>query len=140
MRLQEIAARVKDEFGGDLRSGLSGPIAKVRKALKTFPGIADPGADRILLFGSIVPVAAVPSNGTHVLERIHHARERENYGVQYREAQAAIEAEVPEKFDARCRAYLLLKRHGQEICKRAKPKCADCPVSGGCAFFTAQRP
>lgn len=30
MRLKEIAARVKDEFGGDLRSALVGPIAKVR--------------------------------------------------------------------------------------------------------------
>ena len=61
MRLKEIAARVKDEYAGDLRSALVGPIAQVRKLLKKFPNIADPGADRILLFGSVAPVAAVPS-------------------------------------------------------------------------------
>jgi endonuclease III len=98
MRLKEIAARVKDEFGGDLRGGLVGPVAQVRKLLKKFPNIADPGADRVLLFGEIAPVAAVPSNCPHVLVRIRSGQERENYGATYREAQDAIAAEVPEKF------------------------------------------
>ena len=138
MRLKEIAARVKDEFGGDLTAHLVGPIQQIRKILKTFPSIADPGADRILLFGGIAPVAAVPSNCPHVLVRILHGQERENYGVTYREAQEAIVAEIPEKFDARVRAYLLLKRHGQQICK-TKPKCDQCPVNAGCAFFAGKR-
>jgi endonuclease-3 len=111
----------------------------VRKILKKFPSIADPGADRILLFGGIAPVAAVPSNCPHVIVRIQHGQERENYGVTYREAQQAIEAEVPEKFDARARAYLLLKRHGQEVCKRTKPKCAHCQINSSCAFFAGSR-
>jgi endonuclease III len=135
MRLKEIAARVKDQFAGDLRTALIGPIAQLRKTLKSFPNIADPGADRILLFGGIKPVAAVPSNCPHVLVRILHGRERENYAVTYREAQEAIEAEVPQSFDARTRAYLLLKRHGQELCKRTKPKCPQCLVRSRCAFF-----
>jgi endonuclease-3 len=134
MRLKEIAARVKDEFGDDLRSALVGPIAQVRKILKTFPNIADPGADRILLFAGIAPLPAVASNCPHVLVRIQCGRERENYGVTYKEAQQAIATEVPEKFDARMRAYLLLKRHGQEICKR-KPKCPVCPINSHCALY-----
>lgn len=138
MRLKEIAARVQDEFAGDLRASLVGPIAQVRKILKSFHSIADPGADRILLFAGIAPVAAVASNCPHVLVRILHGRERENYGVTYREAQEAIEAEVPAKFDARIRAYLLLKRHGQELCKRTKPKCDQCPVSASCAYFAGK--
>jgi endonuclease III len=73
-----------------------------------------------------------------VLVRILHGRERENYGVTYREAQEAIEAEVPAKFDARIRAYLLLKRHGQELCKGAKPKCDQCPVNSLCAYFAGK--
>lgn len=138
MRLKEIAARVKDEFGGNLRAALVGPIPQVRSALKKFPNIADPGADRILLFAGIAPLAAVPSNCPHVLVRILHGQERENYGVTYREAQQAIASEVPEKFDARIRAYLLLKRHGQELCKRTKPKCHECPVNSICAYFTGK--
>lgn len=139
MRLKEIAARVKDEFGSDLRAALVGPIAQVRKMLKKFPNIADPGADRILLFGGITPVAAVPSNCPHVIVRIQRGQERENYGVTYREAQQAIHAEVPEKFDMRARAYLLLKRHGQEVCKRTNPQCSHCPVNSSCAFFAGNR-
>jgi endonuclease III len=134
-RLKEIAARVIDDFGNDLPAALVGPIAEARKILKKFPGIADPGADRILLFGGVAPVAAVPSNCPHVLLRIRRGRERDNYGAMYREVQHAIEAEVPETIQARQRAYLLLKRHGQELCKRTKPKCLECPVSAHCAFF-----
>ena len=135
VRLMEIAARIQHEYGGDLRAGLAGPLSKVRQALKRFPNIADPGADRILLFGGIAPVPAVPSNCPHVLVRIQHGQERENYGVNYREAQQAIEAEIPATFDARMRAYLLLKRHGQSLCKRSNPKCDQCPVNSSCAFF-----
>ncbi len=139
MRLKEIAARVKDVFGGDLRAGLVGPMAQVRKALKKFPGISDPGADRILLFAGIAPVAAVPSNCVQVLVRIQLGKERENYGVNYRQAQEGIETEIAASLDARKRTYLLLKRHGQELCKRTNPKCEKCPVGGACAFFAGKR-
>ncbi len=138
MRLKEIAACVKDEFGGDLRAALVGPMAQVRKALKKFPSIADPGADRMLLFAGLAPVAAVPSNCPYVLVRIQRGQEHENYVVTYREAQKAIEAEISQTFDSLIRAYLLLKRHGQELCKRTKPKCAECPVSASCTFFASK--
>ncbi len=135
MRLQTIAEWVQKEFAGDLRGELKRlPVAKARAALKKFPNIADPGADRILLFGGISPVGAVPSNGPQVLVRIGRGREHENYGLNYREAQEAIEAETAASFDARRRAYLLLKQHGQAICKRTNPKCGECPVANRCAF------
>ena len=139
LRLKQIAMAVNDEFGGDLRSALVGPLSKVRKALKKFPCIADPGADRILLFAGIMPIAAVHSNCPQVLVRVLYGEESENYGVNYREAQQAIAAEVPETFDARRRAYLLLKHHGQQLCKRTKPKCEECPVSSNCAFLAGHR-
>jgi endonuclease III len=139
LRLKEIAARVTNEFAGDLRAALAGPVDAARKKLKKFPNIADPGADRILLFGGVAPVAAVPSNCPHVLVRIQHGLEHENYGRTYLEAQAGIAAETPARAAARKRAYLLLKRHGQEICKRTKPKCAECPVNNCCAYFAGKR-
>jgi endonuclease-3 len=135
MRLKEVAARVKDEFHGDLSAALSSAGAKARALLKKFPGIADPGADRILLFGGIQPLAAVPSNSPQVLVRIMRGKERENYGVNYKETQEALEAGLPRDFAPRTRAYLLLKQHGQEICKRTSPKCTLCPLSANCAYF-----
>ena len=74
-----------------------------------------------------------------MLVRIQRGQERENYGVTYQEAQAAIDAEIPRNFDARTRAYLLLKRHGQTLCKRSNPQCADCPVKSSCAFSAGKR-
>jgi endonuclease III len=139
LRLKEIGMRVQDKLGGDLRAALAGSRSEARKTLKRFPGIADPGADRIMLFAGITPVAAVPSNGTQVLVRILSGQERQNYSANYREAQRAIAAGVPETFDARTRAYLLLKRHGQETCKRTKPKCENCPLCSNCAFFAGHR-
>jgi endonuclease III len=139
LRLKEIAERVEKEFGGHLLEGLKGlPIARVRAALKKFPNIADPGADRILLFGGISPVAAVPSNCPHVLVRIRIGVERENYGATYEEAQRMIEEDVPAKFDARIRAYLLLKSHGQKFCKLKNPRCGECPVAESCAYFAGK--
>jgi endonuclease III len=133
VRLQEIAGRVLHEFNGDLRGALTGSTQEARKILKRFHGIADPGADRILLFARIAPVAAVPSNCPHALVRIVHGAERENYGVTYREAEEILEMEIPRDFAARQRAYLLLKCHGQQVCK-SKPQCERCPVSAACAY------
>jgi len=138
MRLQEIAARVEREFAGDLRASLAGPLPKVRKLLCTFPNIAGPGADRILLFAGIAPLPAIPSNCPHVLVRIQRGLERENYNQTYREAQQAVKEESPAKCGPRTRAYLLLKRHGQELCKRTNPKCDRCPVNTHCTWFAGK--
>jgi endonuclease-3 len=135
MRLKEIAERIVKQYAGDLRAGLNGlSVPQARAALKQFPNIGDPGADRILLFAGISPVAAVPSNCPHVLVRIQLGQERENYGRTYREAQQIMEEAISPKFDSRTRAYLLLKHHGQQLCKTSKPKCDVCPVSSDCAF------
>jgi endonuclease III len=133
-RLHELAFRVENEFGGDLRAALVGPVAKARKVLKSFHGIADPGADRILLFAGLSPIAAVPSNCTGVLLRILKSTEDQNYSATYREEQRVIAGELPETFDARARAYLLLKHHGQQLCKRTSPKCTECPLMPHCAY------
>jgi endonuclease-3 len=124
LRMKEIAQRALNGF------------VVSRAELKKYPNIADPGADRILLFAGKAPVAAVPSNCPHVLVRILRGRERENYGVNYRLAQEAIDRDVPATLDARARAYLLLKRHGQELCKRAKPKCDICPLNDVCRYHS----
>ena len=133
-RLQELAFRVENEFAGDLRAALAGPAAKVRKLLKSFHGIADRGADRILLFAGIRPIAAVPSNCAGVLLRILEGDTGKNYSTTYREEQRIIASELPEAFAARARAYLLLKNHGQQLCKRSSPKYTECPLRSDCAY------
>jgi endonuclease III len=134
-RLQEVARRVRDEFGGDLRAGLVAlDTAERRRVLKTFPGIGEPGADRILLFGHIAAVAAVPSNCPHVLLRIGAGREAASYGATYAQAQELLVSSLPATFAALTRGYLLLQQHGRMLCKRESPKCNICPVAKSCAY------
>lgn len=135
-RLKEIAQTIQERFGGDLLSALSRlPVAQVRATLKKFPGIGDPGADRIILFGGIAPVPAVPSSCPQVLVRIESGEPRETYNANFRVAREIVQSEVADTFVARTRAYLLVQQHGQQICKRSSPKCESCPIAGSCAYF-----
>lgn len=145
-RLKLIARIVNENFGGDLKWALEKLLSdekipaekrlrRAKGALKEFPVIGEPGADKILLFSGMVPIAAVPSACPGVPQRIFFGHEDKNYGKGYRAAQEVMSANLPETFGVRRRAYLLLKRHGAEICKRTKPKCEICPVSGMCVYF-----
>ena len=69
-RWLEIARITIDQFGGDLSSILTKPYAEAKRALKQFPNIGDPGADKILLFAGIAPQPCLDSNGLRALVRL----------------------------------------------------------------------
>jgi len=138
-RIHDIARRVVDDFHGNLAAALAQlPPEDTRKALKRFPGIGDPGADRMMLFGDMAPIAAIPSNATQVAVRIQHGDSLGSYAKDYSEGVKLIESHVSAAIPSRKRAYLLLKIHGETLCKRAKPKCEDCPIARGCAFLRSE--
>ena len=133
-RVKEIAERVQEEYGGDLRTALSRLSApQARKALKAFPGIGNPGADRILLFSRLSPVAAVPSACPYVLVRVLQGPEGPKYVAVYAAAQQMLST-LAATFDERIRGYLLVAHHGHELCKRTNPLCARCALRAQCAF------
>jgi endonuclease-3 len=145
-RLKEIARVVQAEFHGDLRATLKeclraekkqpgSGIHAAKKVLQIFPVIGEPSAEKILLFSKLAPLAAVPSACVGVPMRLWFGQEGKNYAADYRAARSVLNAGLPETFAARQRAYLLLKKHGQQICKRQKPKCEICPLTGQCAYF-----
>jgi endonuclease III len=133
-RIREIAARSSAEEGADPDRIAELPIAEARKLLKTYPTIGDPGADKILLLSHTEAVAAVPSNATQVPLRLGFGKEQSSYAAGYRSAQAVLDAGLPRTFAARVRAYVLLKKHGEETCKRSRPQCQRCPVASDCPF------
>lgn len=137
-RLKEIAARVLEEFSGDMRAVLKRPLPEAKKALKKFPTVGDSTAEKILLFNKIGPVAAIPSNAVHAALLLFGGPpqlDRRNWAAAYRFAQDAVRSTFPENIDAQLRAYLLLKQHAQEICKFSRPLCDQCPVSSLCPYF-----
>jgi endonuclease III len=135
-RIRAIVRTIEEELGGNLRAALAQRSeAEARKLLKRFPGIGAPGADRILLFAAVAPLAAVPSSCPHVLVRVLAGTESASYRDTYASARALIEAQIPATLAARQRAYLLLQRHGRERCKAREPQCADCALAGDCAWL-----
>lgn len=105
---------------------------EARKVLRRFPGIAEPGADKILLFCRGERSLAPDSNALRVLIRLGYGRAGSNYGRQYRSAAAAVAPELPAAFDRLIAAHQLLRRHGQTVCTRSEPGCDICPLSVDC--------
>jgi len=132
-RLKVIARLMTEDFGGDLRRILDAS-KEARKALKRFPTIGDPGADKVLLFCAGIPVAAVPSNCLHVPLRLGLGIQRSSYAASYRSVQEALTLLLAGQPEAMRRAYLLLRHHGQELCHRTVPLCGSCPVAQMCPY------
>ncbi len=99
---------------------------------RAFPGIGGPGVDRIDLFTGARAVLALDANALRVLARLGYCDPARSYSIAYRQAQAAAQAALPATISALQRASQLLRRHGQEICRRKAPSCASCPVSASC--------
>lgn len=131
-RLRGVAARVRDDWGGSLTGVLRLPYAEARRALMTFPSIGPPGADKILLLTGSRPILALDSNALRVLLRLGYGREQKSYAASYHSAQRAAMVVLPGSVPALRGAFLLLQRHGQEICRRSAPRCSMCPLRVGC--------
>jgi endonuclease-3 len=134
-KLRECAKIVLEEFDGDLRAVLRLPWPKAKKALQKFPGIGEPGAEKILLFTRTQPTLALESNGLRVLVRLGFGEEKKSYSTTYRLVQKAAGEGIDNDFSWLIEAHLLLRRHGQELCRRSDPECDNCPLTANCDFF-----
>jgi endonuclease-3 len=134
-KLRKCAQAVLEDFDGDLRPVLMLPLPKAGKALQTFPGIGEPGAEKILVFTRTYPVLALESNGLRVLLRLGFGEEKKSYSTTYRLVQKDAGSGIDTDFSSLIQAHLLLRRHGQELCRRSEPMCEKCPLAPDCKFF-----
>jgi len=131
IRAAQIAMK---EFGGKVSSVLELPQKKAVTALKKFPSIGEASAEKIMLFCGKGDELPLESNGLRVLVRIGFGAEEKNYNVMYRNARSAIADQVVRENTWLVSAYLLLRRHGQTICKTSAPFCSKCVVANVCAY------
>jgi endonuclease III len=110
-----------------------------RRLLKRFPGIADPGADRILLYAGGHRLLGPDSNALRVLHRLGFGRQEKDYGRTYRSVLEAAETELPRTAAAMVRMRQLLRRHGKEICRSSAPRCGACPLRSVCWYYQRLR-
>jgi len=134
-RLRQIAEIAHWIFKDDLQSVLKKPLAEAKKALKQFPSVGDPGAEKILMLTRSHPVLALESNGLRVLLRLGFAEEKKSYSANYRTVQGTLKTQLPSGHDQLIAAHQLLRRHGQELCKSSRPLCDDCPLRQTCRYF-----
>jgi endonuclease III len=137
-RWQEIARITLSQFDGDLDQILKLPYAQAKKALKQFPNIGDPGAEKILMFCGASPGMPLEWNGLRVLTRVGYGRWQKNYSAAYKSVQEALKPELPRKAETIAQAHLLLRQHGKEICRDKSPQCYECPVKDLCAYPVKQ--
>ena len=133
-KLQKCAQIALEEFDGDLRPVLKLPFPKAKKALQKFPGIGEPSAEKILLFARTYPVLPLDSNGLRVLLRLGFGEEKKSYSTTYRLVQKDVQEGLDEDFAWLVQLHLLLRHHGQELCKRTKPECKKCPLAPECDY------
>lgn len=136
-KLRLIAQIALQEFDGDLDKVLKMPTAQARKSLKKFPGIGDPGAEKILLYTRTEPVLALDSNALRVMLRLGYGEEQKNYSSSYRSAQESVQDDLKPDFDRLIAANQLLRRHGQELCKTNNPICRRCPIKNSCRYYAS---
>ncbi len=135
-RWREIARITLSQFDGNLDSILNGPYAAAKRALKQFPNIGDPGAEKILLFCGMADGLPLESNGLRVLTRLGWGREQKSYGAMYKSVQDDLAGELPKSAARLMEAHLLLREHGKTLCKDKAPVCSECPLARGCRYAT----
>jgi endonuclease III len=133
-RLRKIAHLAHTVFDDDLGAVVKLPLPQAKKALRRFPAIGEPGAEKILMLAGGAPVLALESNGLRVLLRLGFAREEKSYAANYRAVQQAIRSQVPKKASEIIAAHQLLRQHGQTLCKRNRPLCEQCPLRKDCPY------
>ena len=130
--LIEAAELVVGEFDGSLDAVCGRPLPDAKKALMRIRGIGEPGAEKILLLTRSHPVMGLDSNGLRVLVRLGYGAESKSYTTMYRSATSAAHVELGDAIEPMVEANLLLRAHGQTLCKTASPRCGACPVRNDC--------
>jgi endonuclease-3 len=132
-KLRACAQIAIEDFGAELRLVLRQPLQQAKKALRRFPGIGEPGADKILLFAGVQISLAPDSNALRVLGRLGFIAEHKSYARMYALSRE-LKATPALKIAAAQEANLLLQTHGQTLCKRNAPLCGACPLANRCPF------
>jgi endonuclease III len=141
MKPEHRAAKVRESAAVAKRIGLPRLNEAIRtdpeaakKRLREFPSVGEPYADRILLFAGGHPRIAPDSNALRVLCRLGFVEEAKSCSTTYRKAATRTADEIADAKTART-LHLLLRRHGQEVCKASEPRCALCPLRERCAWY-----
>jgi endonuclease-3 related protein len=131
-RLKNFFALLKGEWSCDLQGFLQQPPDLLREQLLSVKGIGPETADSIILYAAEQPVFVVDAYTHRIL--IRHNIIDDSYD--YHAIQELFMDNLAEKTSLYNEYHALIVRVGKEFCKKSKPVCHDCPLSGLNDIFT----
>ena len=131
LRLHEAARTITAEHDGQVPPDLT--------ALRALPGVGEYTARAVAAFAFGARVPVIDTNVRRVLSRIVRGRDsvRESATAADRAELAAL---LPQAPAVAARFSVALMEFGALVCTATAPRCPDCPVRDGCAWFRAGSP
>jgi endonuclease-3 len=130
--LIKAAELVIGDFDGSLDDVCRRPLPEAKKQLMRIYGIGEPGAEKVLLMTRSHPVMGLDSNALRVLTRLGYGTTAKSYTTTYRSATAAALPELGSNIETLVEANLLLRTHGQTVCRTTAPRCGACVIRADC--------
>jgi endonuclease-3 related protein len=125
-RLQNLFSMIERQWDGDLDFLLAQPAAELREQLLSVKGIGPETADSIVLYAAGQPLFVVDTYTHRILSR--HEIIPDEYD--YFQIQELLMDSLEEDAVLFNEYHALLVQVGKNFCKKSKPKCATCPLSG----------
>jgi len=125
-RLRNFLEYVNREWHGDLGAFLAQPIEHLRESLLAVKGIGPETADSMILYAAEKPIFVVDAYTHRILSR--HNVIDDSYD--YYQIQELFMDSLEEDVRLFNEFHALLVNCGKAFCKKSRPDCTGCPVSG----------
>ena len=128
-RIQRILHEVRERYGGfDLSPLASMPVREARKELVSLHGVGPKTASCVLLFSLGMPALPVDTHVYRVAKRLGLITARVSEAASHEALEAQLNGTAEDLYSF----HMLMIRHGRQICKAARPRCAECPLLSLC--------
>ena len=124
-RLRNLLKYLMEEHGGSLEAMFRTDLATLRVQLLAIHGIGPETADAIILYAGGLPTFVVDTYAHRVLARHGWI----GYDADYQEIKDYFESSLPADAPLYNEYHALLVRVGKVYCRRAAPKCEQCPLA-----------
>ena len=123
-RLRNLLRFLLEQYGGSLEAMFRTDLATLREQLLAVHGIGPETADAILLYAGGLPSFVVDTYTHRILARHGWI----GYDAGYHEIKELFESGLPADAELYNEYHALLVRVGKEYCRRAAPRCEECPL------------
>jgi len=125
-RLMNLLDMLAHDCGGRLTMLAEMPLDQARELLLAVTGVGPETADSILLYALGRPVFVVDTYTGRIVSRHGLAPA----GAAYHELQELFTRTLPKDAALYNELHALMVRTGNAYCRRSRPRCADCPLTG----------